>query len=176
MKCPYCGDQDSKVVDSRHSEDGLSIRRRRECLECQKRFTTFETIETVQIIVIKKNGGKVSGSVSKKTSYLLCGEDAGSKLTKAKELGYYVLLDGLDFSTPVAAELIAEAVFNALGANPFVINNTPDGENINKDCGSTKIENLINLVKEKYDYVVINDVFEDCVAEILHIISKELDN
>ena len=39
MKCPYCGDQESKVVDSRHSDDGLSIRRRRECLSCQKRFT-----------------------------------------------------------------------------------------------------------------------------------------
>ena len=42
MKCPYCGDQESKVVDSRHSDDGLSIRRRRECLSCQKRFTTFD--------------------------------------------------------------------------------------------------------------------------------------
>ena len=45
MKCPYCGDQDSKVIDSRHSEDGASIRRRRECLACQKRFTTYETVE-----------------------------------------------------------------------------------------------------------------------------------
>ena len=43
MKCPYCGYQESKVVDSRHSEDGQSIRRRRECLSCQKRFTTYET-------------------------------------------------------------------------------------------------------------------------------------
>ena len=42
MKCPFCGDQESKVVDSRHSEDGLSIRRRRECLNCQRRFTTME--------------------------------------------------------------------------------------------------------------------------------------
>ena len=41
MKCPFCGDQESKVVDSRHSEDGLSIRRRRECLNCQRRFTTY---------------------------------------------------------------------------------------------------------------------------------------
>ena len=58
MKCPYCGYQESKVVDSRHSEDGSSIRRRRECLSCQKRFTTFEVIESVQILVIKKNGTK----------------------------------------------------------------------------------------------------------------------
>ena len=58
MKCPACGFSDSKVVDSRHVEEGNSIRRRRECLNCQKRFTTFEMLETVQIIVIKKNGTK----------------------------------------------------------------------------------------------------------------------
>ncbi len=58
MKCPGCGFPESKVIDSRPTVEGNSIRRRRECLECQKRFTTFETIETVQIIVIKKNGGK----------------------------------------------------------------------------------------------------------------------
>ena len=58
MKCPACGFPDSKVVDSRPIEEGNSIRRRRECLACQKRFTTFETIETVQIIVTKKNGTK----------------------------------------------------------------------------------------------------------------------
>ena len=45
MKCPFCGDQESKVVDSRHSEDGLSIRRRRECLGCQRRFTTYERMK-----------------------------------------------------------------------------------------------------------------------------------
>ena len=56
MKCPYCGYQESKVVDSRHSEDGLSIRRRRECLSCQKRFTTYETVECLPIVVIKRGG------------------------------------------------------------------------------------------------------------------------
>ena len=58
MKCPVCGYPDSKVIDSRPIEDGSSIRRRRECLECQKRFTTFEIIETVQIFVTKKDGSK----------------------------------------------------------------------------------------------------------------------
>lgn len=58
MKCPACGCPDSKVVDSRPIEEGNSIRRRRECLGCQKRFTTFEIIETVQIFVTKKNGTK----------------------------------------------------------------------------------------------------------------------
>ena len=58
MKCPACGCADSKVIDSRPVEEGNSIRRRRECLECQKRFTTFETIESVQQFVLKKNGEK----------------------------------------------------------------------------------------------------------------------
>ena len=58
MKCPFCGDQDSKVVDSRNSEDGLSIRRRRECLACQRRFTTYETVEDLPILVIKRDGSR----------------------------------------------------------------------------------------------------------------------
>lgn len=56
MKCPYCGDQDSKVVDSRHSDDGTSIRRRRECLKCQRRFTTYEIVESLPVIVVKRDG------------------------------------------------------------------------------------------------------------------------
>lgn len=58
MRCPGCGYAESKVIDSRPMTEANSIRRRRECLACQKRFTTFEVIETVQIVVIKKNGGK----------------------------------------------------------------------------------------------------------------------
>ena len=60
MKCPFCGDQESKVVDSRHSEDGLSIRRRRECMGCQRRFTTYEIVESLPIIVVKRNGSRQS--------------------------------------------------------------------------------------------------------------------
>ena len=60
MKCPCCGDQESKVVDSRHSEDGLSIRRRRECLMCQRRFTTYEIVESLPIIVVKRDGSRQS--------------------------------------------------------------------------------------------------------------------
>ena len=58
MKCPFCGDQESKVVDSRHSEDGLSIRRRRECLACMRRFTTYEIVESLPIIVVKRDGSR----------------------------------------------------------------------------------------------------------------------
>jgi len=58
MKCPFCGDQESKVVDSRRSEDGQSIRRRRECLKCQRRFTTYEMVESLPIIVVKRDGSR----------------------------------------------------------------------------------------------------------------------
>ncbi|MBQ5754031.1 MAG: transcriptional repressor NrdR [Oscillospiraceae bacterium] len=55
MKCPFCGEADSKVIDSRPTEDGSKIRRRRECLACKKRFTTYEVVETVPLMVIKKD-------------------------------------------------------------------------------------------------------------------------
>lgn len=55
MKCPYCGELESKVIDSRPTEDGEKIRRRRECLRCGKRFTTYEIVETVPLMVVKKD-------------------------------------------------------------------------------------------------------------------------
>ncbi len=58
MKCIFCGNMDSKVVDSRVSEDGTSIRRRRECIACGKRFTTYEKVESAPILVIKNNGNR----------------------------------------------------------------------------------------------------------------------
>lgn len=58
MKCPYCDAQDSKVLDSRPTEEGASIRRRRECMACKRRFTTYEKIEGVPIMVIKKDKGR----------------------------------------------------------------------------------------------------------------------
>ena len=60
MKCPACAYPESKVIDSRPAGEGTSIRRRRECLNCQKRFTTYETIETVPIIVVKKDKSRES--------------------------------------------------------------------------------------------------------------------
>lgn len=58
MRCFYCGNLESKVVDSRSTDDGTAIRRRRECLNCGKRFTTYEKIESVPIVVIKKDGSR----------------------------------------------------------------------------------------------------------------------
>lgn len=58
MKCPFCGYEESKVIDSRPTDEGERIRRRRECLKCSKRFTTYEMIESLPIIVIKKDGSR----------------------------------------------------------------------------------------------------------------------
>ena len=56
MKCPFCGFDDSKVVDSRPTDEGTSIRRRRECLKCLKRFTTYETVERMPLMLVKRDG------------------------------------------------------------------------------------------------------------------------
>ena len=60
MKCPYCGHLESKVVDSRPADEGASIRRRRECLACHKRFTTYEIMESLPLMVVKKDGNRQS--------------------------------------------------------------------------------------------------------------------
>ena len=71
MKCPFCANPESKVVDSRPSDEGASIRRRRECLVCHKRFTTYETIESLPLIVIKKDGSRQSFDKSKMLGSML---------------------------------------------------------------------------------------------------------
>ncbi|WP_026882366.1 transcriptional regulator NrdR [Clostridium akagii] len=58
MKCPFCGFEDSKVIDSRATEDNMAIRRRRECLKCTKRYTTYEKVEDIPILVIKKDSSR----------------------------------------------------------------------------------------------------------------------
>ena len=65
MRCPYCGFRESKVVDSRPADEGSSIRRRRECLSCEKRITTYETVESLPMEVIKKDGSRQSFDKSK---------------------------------------------------------------------------------------------------------------
>ena len=65
LKCPYCSNLESKVVDSRPADEGSSIRRRRECLECHRRFTTYETMESLPLVVIKKDGSRQTFDKSK---------------------------------------------------------------------------------------------------------------
>ncbi|MBQ8632521.1 MAG: transcriptional repressor NrdR [Lachnospiraceae bacterium] len=58
MKCPFCGKENTRVIDSRPADDGLSIRRRRQCDECSKRFTTYEKVEAIPLVVIKKDNNR----------------------------------------------------------------------------------------------------------------------
>ncbi len=71
MKCPYCGYEESKVIDSRSADDGERIRRRRECLKCGKRFTTHEIIETVPLIVVKRDKSREVFDRNKLTAGIL---------------------------------------------------------------------------------------------------------
>ena len=71
MKCPYCGYKESKVVDSRPADEGSSIRRRRECLKCEKRFTTYETVESLPMVVIKKDASRQTFDKNKLLSSML---------------------------------------------------------------------------------------------------------
>ena len=71
MRCPYCANPESKVVDSRPSDEGASIRRRRECLVCHKRFTTYETMESLPLVVIKKDGSRKTFDKSKMLNGML---------------------------------------------------------------------------------------------------------
>ena len=65
MKCIYCGCEDSKVIDSRSSDEGMSIRRRRECIKCGKRYTTYELIEETPVLVVKTNGTRQAFDANK---------------------------------------------------------------------------------------------------------------
>ncbi len=71
MKCPYCGYQDSKVIDSRSADDDEKIRRRRECIQCRKRFTTYEAVEYIPLMVIKRDNSREAFSREKLCSGIL---------------------------------------------------------------------------------------------------------
>ncbi len=71
MKCPYCGCEESKVVDSRPTDEGERIRRRRECIQCGKRFTTYEIIETTPIMVVKRDNSREPYNRQKLTKGIL---------------------------------------------------------------------------------------------------------
>ena len=87
MKCPYCGTLESKVVDSRPSDEGASIRRRRECLACHKRFTTYETVESLPLLVIKTDGSRQTfGRDTLLGSLLKACEKRSVPLAKLEEL------------------------------------------------------------------------------------------
>ncbi|MDR0292932.1 MAG: transcriptional regulator NrdR [Oscillospiraceae bacterium] len=104
MKCPFCGFLESKVVDSRPAEEGGSIRRRRECLKCGKRFTTYETIESLPLLVVKKDGTRQSFNRSKLLNSLLRACDKRSvTLSQLEEMAADIeqqLLNSLEREIP----------------------------------------------------------------------------
>ena len=98
MKCPFCSCNDDKVIDSRLAEDGTSIRRRRECISCHRRYTTYEKVEGISLVVVKKNGSmqpyersKVEKSILRACEKRTCTMADLEKLTNEIESGLYNL-------------------------------------------------------------------------------------
>ncbi len=89
MKCPYCGEIESKVIDSRPADDGERIRRRRECLACAKRFTTYEIVETVPLMVIKKDKSREAFNRQKLLNGLM-------RACEKRPVTYQMLEDAVD--------------------------------------------------------------------------------
>ena len=124
MKCPYCNNSDTKVIDSRPVEDGLAIRRRRECEKCKKRFTTFEKIENSLLVVVKNDGRRESFDWNKLINGLL------KACEKTK-------------NTYEDVEKIAERIERAL-------NNTMEKEIESKMIGALIMDELRNLDQVAY--------------------------
>ncbi len=116
MKCPYCGFEENKVIDSRSAEDGEKIRRRRECLKCAKRFTTYEVIEVLPIIVVKKDKSRETFDRNKLLKGLLkaCEKRRISleQLEKIVDEIEKILQNG--FSREVDSSVIGDLVMEAL--------------------------------------------------------------
>ena len=115
MKCPFCGNLESKVVDSRPSDEGASIRRRRECLECHKRFTTYETMESLPL-VIKKDGSRQTFDRDKLLgSMLKACEKRSVPLSKLEEIAQEIEQSlQNDMEREVSSAVIGEIVMQKL--------------------------------------------------------------
>ena len=116
MKCPFCGYTDSKVIDSRPAEDGTTIRRRRECLECQKRFTTYEIIERMPLVVIKRDGSRESfDKVKIINGVIRACEKRPVTMTQIEELANDIELDLRGrLESEVKSEVVGEMVMARL--------------------------------------------------------------
>ena len=124
MKCPFCFYEESKVIDSRPTDEGERIRRRRECLKCGKRFTTYEIIETVPVIVIKRDKSRQVFDRSK----ILCG------LLRACE------------NRPVSIETLEKIVDEM----EFTLQNSPDREVPSERIGELAMEKLKDIDEVAY--------------------------
>ena len=118
MRCPFCGYSESRVIDSRPAEEGATIRRRRECLSCQKRFTTYEIMERLPLVVIKKDGSRQTFDKIKTLNGMMraCEKRpvALADLQLAADEIEQELQNSLDREVP--SELIGELVMNRLKA------------------------------------------------------------
>lgn len=116
MKCPYCGFEESKVIDSRPTDEGQRIRRRRECLQCTKRFTTYEVIESLPIIVIKKDKSRETFNRDKLTTGLLraCEKRPVSIDTLDKMIDDIEVIIQNSLDREVSSERIGELVMEKL--------------------------------------------------------------
>lgn len=116
MKCPKCGYYESRVVDTRSTDDGIKIRRRRECMECGYRFTTYEKIEETQIVVIKRDGTRQGYNRDKIINGLIRACDKRSvSLERIEEIADKVEKQLYNnFQNEVSTEVIGEIVMNEL--------------------------------------------------------------
>ncbi|MFV0364032.1 MAG: transcriptional regulator NrdR [Suipraeoptans sp.] len=118
MKCPYCGHPDTRVIDSRPAEDGSSIRRRRSCDECGKRFTTYEKVETIPLIIIKKDNTREQYNRGKIESGVLsaCYKRPVSAATLSKMINdiesKIFSLEEKEIKSSVIGEIVMEALKN----------------------------------------------------------------
>lgn len=116
MRCPYCNAPESKVIDSRPTDESNSIRRRRECLGCGKRFTTYETVESVPLVVVKKDGSRQSFDKQKILNSMLraCDKRSVSLDTLERAVGDIEqrLLNSMD--REISTERVGELVMDAL--------------------------------------------------------------
>ena len=115
MKCPYCENEESRVIDSRHTEDGHAIRRRRECESCGRRFTTYEKVEEMILMVIKKDGRKelFDGSKILKGLVKAC-EKRPIGIDRLKEFVEEVERELKNNYTEVPSEIIGQTVMDKL--------------------------------------------------------------
>ncbi len=116
MKCIYCGSEENKVLDSRNSDETNSIRRRRECLHCHKRFTTYETVEMMPILVIKNDGSRQPFDLNKiKNGIIKACEKRPVSLSQIEEIAMNIekTLQN-NFSQEVASSKIGEMVMESL--------------------------------------------------------------
>ena len=116
MKCPFCRKDNDKVVDSRSAEDGQVIRRRRECLECSKRYTTYERIEEIPLRIIKKDGGREPYDRNKLLSGLLKACEKRPVPMEALETIAFEIEEEISqkASNEVPSKVVGEAVMNKL--------------------------------------------------------------